>query len=124
MKKDFSALSFSEKERICESIFFNNGPYWHIYTNGTKMQNIFCCEGNPAYTPDSYPWGGGCAFFNPWLKYLRSKPLRELPILTQRELLHTRDISPFANIREIDLIPFIPSFCDIKLGESIFRDAR
>lgn len=220
MKKDFSALSFSEKERICESIFFNNGPYWHIYTNGTKMQNIFCCEGdfkaamwtlaaavhlsnrvrlltfelmgnhihliiagqkedcikafdlfasrlklafpkrqrtidwsmfimdilpienlqalrneiiyanrnafvaNPAYTPDSYPWGGGCAYFTPWLKYLKSKPLRELPILTQRELLHTRDISPFADIREIDLIPFIPSFCDIKLGESMFRDAR
>ena len=44
MKKDFSALSFSEKERICESIFVSNGPYWHIYTDGTKMQNIFCCE--------------------------------------------------------------------------------
>ena len=44
MKKDFSALSFSEKERICESIFIANGPYWHVYTDGTKMQNIFCCE--------------------------------------------------------------------------------
>ena len=44
MKKDFSALSFSEKERICESIFISHGPYWHIYTDGTKMQNIFCCE--------------------------------------------------------------------------------
>ncbi len=44
MKRDFSALSFSEKERICESIFVSNGPYWHIYTTGTKMQNIFCCE--------------------------------------------------------------------------------
>lgn len=44
MKKDSSALSFSEKERICESGFFANGPYWHIYTDGTRMQNIFCCE--------------------------------------------------------------------------------
>ena len=44
MKKDFSTLSFSEKERICESVFIANGPYWHIYTDGTKMQNIFCCE--------------------------------------------------------------------------------
>ena len=44
MKNDFSALSFSEKERICEGIFISNGPYWHIYTDGTKMQNIFCCE--------------------------------------------------------------------------------
>ena len=220
MEKDFSALSFSEKERICESIFINNGPYWHIYTNGTQMRNIFCCEeefkagmwclatsfhlskgvraltfelmtnhvhlilaghrencvkafdifearlklafpkrrraidwsqfkmdilpidnlqalrneiiyvnrnafvANPAYTPDSYPWGGGCAYFNQWLKHIKTRFLKELPILTQRELLHTRDISPFADIREIDLIPFIPSFCDIKLGESMFRDAR
>ena len=44
MKKDFSALNFTEKEKICERIFISNGPYWHIYTDGTKMQNIFCCE--------------------------------------------------------------------------------
>ena len=41
MKKDFSALSFTEKEKICERIFISNGPYWHIYTDGTMMQNIF-----------------------------------------------------------------------------------
>ena len=89
-----------------------------IYVN----RNAFVA--NPAYTPDSYPWGGGCAYFNQWLKHIKTIFLKELPILTQRELLHTRDISPFADIREIDLIPFIPSFCDIKLGESMFRDAR
>ena len=220
MKKDFSTLSFSEKERICESVFIANGPYWHIYTDGTKMQNIFCCEedfrtgmwalaaslhlreevraltfelmtnhvhliiagqrencikafdlfstrlkmafpkrqrtidwsqfkmniltieslqalrneiiytnrnafvANPSYTPDSYPWGGGCGYFNPWLKHLITSPLGRLPILKQRTLLHTRDISPFTDLREINSLPFIPSFCDIKLGESMFRDAR
>lgn len=220
MKKDISALSFSEKERICESIFVAGGPYWHLYTDGTRMQNIFCCEedfaagmwalasslhlskevraltfelmtnhvhliiagqrencikafnlfsarlkmafpkrkrtidwsqfkmdilpieslqalrneiiyvnrnafvANPAYTPDSYPWGGGCTYFCSWLKHLTTTPLGELPILTQRALLHTRDITPFADLREINSMPFIPSFCDIRLGESIFRDAR
>ena len=220
MKKDFITLGFSEKERICENVFITNGPYWHIYTDGTKMQNIFCCEedfrtgmwalaaslhlrkevraltfelmtnhvhliiagqrencikafdvfstrlkmafpkrqrtidwsqfkmnilpieslqalrneiiytnrnafvANPSYTPDSYPWGGGCAYFNPWLKHLITSPLGRLPILTQRTLLHTRDISPFTDLREINSMPFIPSFCDIKLGESMFRDAR
>ena len=220
MKKDFSALSFAEKERICEGIFISNGPYWHIYTDGTRMQNIFYCEedfktgmwclaagvhlckgvlmltfelmvnhvhlilagkrddcieafelfaarlkkafpkreraidwsqfkmdilpieslqalrneiiyanrnafvANPAYTPDSYPWGGGCAYFCPWLKHLKTVPFAELPILTQRGILHTRDITPFADLKEIDTMPFIPSFCDIKLGESLFRDAR
>ena len=220
MKKDYSALSFSEKERICESIFIANGPYWHVYTDGTKMQNIFCSEdefksgmwclaaalhlskdvkaltfelminhihlilagkredcikafnlfearlkkafpirehtidwsqfkmdilpienlqalrneiiytnrnafvANPVYTPDSYPWGGGCAYFSPWLKHLITSHLGELPIRTQRAILHTKKIAPFADLREICSMPFIPSFCDIKLGESTFRDAR
>lgn len=220
MKKDFSVLNFSEKERICESTFISNGPYWHIYTDGTKMQNIFCCDedfivgmwclaaarhlcksvrvitfelmgnhvhlilagakedcikvfdlfaarlkkafpkrqraidwskfkmeilpienlqalrneiiytnrnafvANPAYTPYSYPWGGGCIYFCPWLNHLTATPLGELPILIQRALLHTKRIAPFADLKTIDSMPFIPSFCDIKLGESLFRDAR
>ena len=220
MKKDFSALSFSEKERICESIFISHGPYWHLYTDGTKMQNIFYCEddfktamwilaasihmfkgvqvitfelmgnhihiimagqsedciksfdlfmtrlrlafpkkqraldwnkfqmeilpieslqalrneiiyvnrnafvANPAYTPDSYPWGGGCAYFSPWLKHLKITPLEDMKVNSQRALLHTRDIAPFSKLVEVGGMPFIPSFCDISLGESIFRDAR
>lgn len=220
MKKDFSALSFSEKERVCESIFISNGPYWHVYTDGTKMQNIFCNEeefkigmwglavalhlcksvriitfelmgnhihlilagqnedciaffevfasrlkrafsksgriidwsyfkmdilpiediqslrneiiyvnrnafvANPSYTPDSYPWGGGCAYFNPWLKYVKTSPLGNLKINIQRSMLHTRDVTPFSQLPEVGGIPFIPAFCDIELGESIFRDAR
>ena len=220
MKKDYSALSFSEKERVCESIFIANGPYWHIYTDGTMMQNIFCCEedfatgmwalaaslhlskkvraltfelmanhvhlivagqrencikafelfaarlrqafpkrqraidwskfkmdilpieslqalrneiiyanrnafvANPEYTPDSYPWGGGCAYFNPWLKHVKTSPLGNMKVNDQRRLLHTRDVAPFSELLEVSGIPFIPSFCDIRLGESIFRDAR
>ena len=220
MKKDFSALSFSEKERICENIFRDNGPYWHLYTDGTKMQNIFCCEedfkagmwcmaaamhlckdvqmltfelmgnhvhlilaglkgdcikafdlfaarlkkafpkrqqaidwsqfemdilpidnllalrneiiytnrnayvANPAFTPDSYPWGGGCVYFSPWLKHLTTTLLGDRSIQIQREFLHTKKITPFADLREINSIPYIPSFCNIKLGESMFRDAR
>ena len=220
MKKDFSTLSFSEKERICENIFRDNGPYWHLYTDGTKMQNIFCCEedfkagmwciaaalhlckdvqmltfelmgnhahlilaglkgdcikafdlfaarlkkafpksqqaidwsqfkmdilpidnlmalrneiiytnrnafvANPAFTPDSYPWGGGCAYFSPWLEHLTTTPLGNRSIQIQREFLHTKKITPFADLREINSIPFILSFCNIKLGESMFRDAR
>lgn len=220
MKKDFSALSYSEKERVCESIFINNGPYWHLYTDGTKMQNIFCndeefiigmwclatalhlCKSirvitfelmgnhihlilagqkedcimvfeiftsrlkqvfakagriinwnslkmdilpiediqalrneiiyvnrnafvaNPSYTPDSYPWGGGCAYFNPWLRHVKTTPLENMKVNSQRALLHTRDVSPFSQLIEAGGMPFIPSFCDIKLGESMFRDAR
>ena len=34
-------LSFAEKEKICESIFISEGPFWHLYTDGRCMQNIF-----------------------------------------------------------------------------------
>lgn len=220
MKKDFSALNFSEKERICESIFISHGPYWHIYTDGTMMQNIFISKedfimgmwclaaaqhlcksvrvitfelmgnhihvilagakedcikvfdlfaarlkkafpktqraidwskfkmdilpienllalrneiiytnrnafvANPAYTPDSYPWGGGCAYFCPWLQHLNTSPLGKLKIKIQRSLLHTRDVLAFSDLLEVGSMPYIPSFCDISLGESMFRDAR
>ena len=89
-----------------------------IYVN----RNAFVA--NPMYTPDSYPWGGGCTYFCPWLKHLATTPLREMPVLTQRALLHTKKIAPLADLRIIDSMPFIPSFCDICLGESMFRDAR
>ena len=89
-----------------------------IYVN----RNAFVAK--PAYTPDSYPWGGGCTYFCPWLQHLKPVPFAELSILTQRGILHTRDIAPFADLKEINSMPFIPSFCDIKLGENMFRDAR
>ena len=89
-----------------------------IYVN----RNAFVV--NPAYTPDSYPWGGGCAYFCPWLKHIKATPLGKHAILAQRALLHTREVSPFSDLTEVNSIPFIPSFCDIKLGEGIFRDAR
>ena len=89
-----------------------------IYVN----RNAFVA--NPMYTPDSYPWGGGCAYFCPWLKHLATTPLSELPVLTQRALLHTKKIASLADLKVIDSMPLIPSFCDIQLGESMFRDAR
>lgn len=220
MKKDYSALSFSEKERICENEFMTNGPFWHIYTDGTRMQNIFCTKeefeiglwmlastrcmcpkvrlatfelmenhghlilcgqkencieffeiffsrlrrtlsrigriinwdnfqmgilpinslqdlrneiiytnrnafvANGNYTPDSYPWGGGCAFFNGWIDEIPTVLMSSLPINKQRRYLHTKDVAPFKDLHVIGNRPFIPSFCDIKLAERMFRDPR
>ena len=220
MKIGNGALSFSEKERICETLFECNGPFWHLYTDGTSMQNIFrneedfntgmwllaaswciaervqiltfelmsnhihvilsgqreaclnlfetfrskikrafikaghCIDwtrfkaeiipienlqalrneiiyvnrnafvANAAYTPDSYLWGGGCAYFNLWTKYLNTIPIHCLKINKQREILHSRDVTPYAELKAINGMVYIPSFCDIALGESLFRDAR
>ena len=35
-------LTFNERERVCQRVFDENGPFWHLYTDGTAMQNIFC----------------------------------------------------------------------------------
>ena len=89
-----------------------------IYAN----RNAFVA--NPNHTPYSYPWGGGCAYFSPWLKHIKAIPLGELTIQSQRALVHTKNIAPLSDIREVNSMPFIPSFCNITLGESMFRDAR
>lgn len=42
--KHNQSLSFAEKERVCEALFIQEGPFWHLCTDGTKMQNIFTSE--------------------------------------------------------------------------------
>lgn len=34
--------TFGEKERNCEAVFFNNGPFWHVCTPGSLSAQIFC----------------------------------------------------------------------------------
>lgn len=220
MKKEYCALSFSEKESLCESVFIENGPYWHLYTDGTQMQDIFCTDeerdigmwilataacsvedaviltfeimanhvhlimsgrkesclrlfeifksrlrrvmkrlgriidwelfdasiipidslrslrneiiytnrnayvASPNHTPDSYPWGGGCVFFNEWTKYLPVKAISSLSFDKARELTHSRDIHAYKGLKLIGKRVFIPSFCRTDIGESLFTDAR
>ena len=35
-------MTFNERERVCQRVFDENGPFWHLYTDGTVMQDIFC----------------------------------------------------------------------------------
>ena len=37
-------MTFNERERECQRVFDENGPFWHLYTDGTVMQNIFCSD--------------------------------------------------------------------------------
>ena len=213
-------LTFAERERNCEREFDAAGPFWHLYTNGKKIDNILCnnddfkiamvtlavvavlfkkvriitfelmsnhihiilngdeeaCQeffekfkrrlrrvlrskgkvvdwerfqaeilkidnltalrneiiyvnrnafvANPDYTPFSYPWGGGCAYFSPIFNSLPAKTLNELGFNRGRELTHFRDIRLLDELKFVDDIVHIPSFCRIDIGESMFRDAR
>lgn len=213
-------LTFAEKERICELAFQEEGPFWHLYTDGTKMQDFFSCEeefkqgmialavcailspdvdlvtfelmnnhvhmimrgsksggldlfcrfrlrlkrlsrrwgrvldwsgfepqvleieslkalrneivyvnrnayvANYQYTPFSYPWGGGWAYFSPMIMQLPKKAARELGVKKVRELTHYRDVEELEALKFVGDIPFIPSFCRIDIGERMFQDAR
>lgn len=37
-------LTFLEKEKLCEREFEMSGPFWHLYTDGTQMENIFTSD--------------------------------------------------------------------------------
>lgn len=212
--------TFVEKELICEKAFNEYGPFWHLYTDGTKMENVFCSNedmilvmtaiaveksmsedvmiitfeimknhlhfiiaggsdacldffarlkrrimrmfsstdkvidwgnfqasilpidnlkslrneivyvnrnafvANPDYTPYSYPWGGGCAYFNELLQLLPVCSLAKISISKQRELARCRDVSRLGCLSFVGNIPYIPSFCRIDVGEKMFRDAQ
>lgn len=212
--------TFAEKELICERAFNEYGPFWHLYTDGTKMENIFCSNeemilvmtaiavekalvgdvmiitfeimknhlhfiiaaecnvcleffarlkrrimrmfslmdkvidwnnfqasilpidnlkslrneiiyvnrnafvANPDYTPYSYPWGGGCAYFNELMQLLPVSRMDAFSINKQRELARCRDVSKLGVLKFVGNIPYVPGFCRIDIGEKMFRDAR
>ena len=89
-----------------------------IYVN----RNAFVA--NPQFTPFSYPWGGGCAFFLPCLNLLPVRSLKEVGFNKARELTHCREIRLVEDLKFFGDIAFIPSFCRTDIGESMFRDAH
>jgi REP element-mobilizing transposase RayT len=213
-------MTFNERERECQRVFDENGPFWHLYTDGTVMQNIFCSDeemkkGMMAlavaavlfgkvnlitfelmsnhvhmilsgtqddclelfarfkqrlkgvfrsigrvvdwesfqpdtirieslkslrneiiyvnrnayvvradYTPFSYPWGGGWAYFTPVISKLPVKTVKEVGFNRSRELTGCRDVARLTQLRFLDVVVFIPSFCSIDIGESLFHDAK
>ena len=212
--------TFAERERECERLFQQSGPFWHLYTDGKKMTDFLCTEEefnsamialavvtvvftkvriitfelmsnhihlilngrkeeclelferfklrirkilrmtdriidwtrfkadilqieslntlrneiiyvnrngfvvNPRYTPFSYPWGGGYAYFSPVINHLPAKTLKELGFNRSREITHFREIRTIDVLRFVNSVVFIPSFCRIDIGEGMFRDAR
>lgn len=214
------ALTFFEKEKLCEERFDASGPFWHLYTDGTRMQNVFvtkdlfeiglaalgvscrlvpqvklvsfelmvnhlhlimtgqredCCllfemfkdrlirifsrndvvvdltdfnphiipipdlkalrneilythrnayVANPDFTPYNYPWGTGWAYFSPLVDKIQTFDLNEISLTAARKITHTRDLAFVRGLRCSENRIFIPSFCDIQLGESMFADPR
>ena len=79
---------------------------------------------NHRYTPFSYPWGGGWAYFNPVINLLPVISVKEAGCTKARRLTNCRDVAAIAELQFVGNVPFIPSFCRIDLGQNMFQDAR
>ena len=212
--------TFLQKERLCELAFMENGPFWHVCTDGTRMSDIFCTDDdfrqgmmalavcillfgkvrlvtfelmnnhvhlimcgseedcvqfflmfkgklkrmfrgrertvdwdmfeaqfiqikdlkalrneilyvhrnayvvNSNYTPFSYPWGGGWAYFSPVIRLLPVLSVQDLGARKVREMTHCREVSQLLDLQFVEDVPYIPSFCHVDLGQQMFQDAR
>ena len=88
-----------------------------IYVN----RNAYVAHQN--HTPFSYHWGGW-AFFSPVIYQLPVKDIAEIKVSRVRELTHYRDINDLARLKFVGDVPFIPSFCRVDIGQSMFHSAR
>ena len=79
---------------------------------------------HPEHTPFSYPWGANRFYFNPDAKQRRDRKYSDLFIRERRQLFgsHSVDYAGEASIVDGYISPAF--FCDLKLGEGVFRDAR
>lgn len=50
--------------------------------------------------------------------------LKEIGFNRSRELTGCRDVARLTQLRFLDDVVFIPSFCSIDIGESLFHDAK
>lgn len=79
---------------------------------------------HPEHTPFSYPWGTNRFFFNPDAKARRDCRYGDLCIREKRRMMgsHAVDFPGEAAIVDGFISPAF--FCDLNLGEGVFRDAR
>ncbi len=79
---------------------------------------------HPEHTPFSYPWGTNRFFFNPDAKARRDCRYGDLCIREKRRLMgsHAVDFPGEAAIVDGFISPAF--FCDLGIGEGVFRDAR
>jgi len=88
-----------------------------IYDN----RNGFLVSDN--YTPFSYPWGSNFCFFNPDARKRYMESSEFSTIKSRRLIIHSHIADEIHGLKTLDqcFSPF--SFCDIDVGEKLFRDA-
>ncbi|MBO4455852.1 MAG: hypothetical protein J5759_05335 [Bacteroidales bacterium] len=78
---------------------------------------------NSDYTPFSYPWGANSYYFNPSAKCSFKESVEKLFRNDRRDLIRSHDSDQLSPIVTVDGYACPMSFCDIALGERMFRCA-
>ena len=79
---------------------------------------------NPNETPFTYPWGANAYYFNYSAKARYRESPKKLLKMERRSLIHSHDADKLSSpILTIDGYACPMDFCDIELGESMFRCA-
>ena len=76
----------------------------------------------PAYTPFTYPWGANRYYFNPDACHLAAEHAVPVRIREIRYLSHTKSCDGIKDLSKYEGYALPTSFCDVKTGESLFRD--
>lgn len=79
---------------------------------------------HPEYSPYSYPWGANRFYFNPDAQARWDRLFRDLRVMDQRALFRCHDVDYPGDAVVVDGFISPMSFCDIALGERLFRDSR
>ncbi len=79
---------------------------------------------HPYHTPFSYPWGANRFYFNPDARLRTDGVYGDLTFRQKRDLFFSHSIEYPANHFLVDGYISPVSYCQLDLGEGVFRDAR
>ena len=89
-----------------------------VYTN----RNGYLVD--PRYTPFSYPWGAGCAYYNYPREIESQKQFSSLTDREKKALCKSRLLELPREYRVHSGIIVPESYCNVKKGEALFRSAN
>lgn len=79
---------------------------------------------HPEHTPFSYPWGANRFFFNPDAQRRRDRDYGSIYVREKRKMFGSHEVDYPGEAPVVDGYISPAYYCDLALGEGVFRDAR
>lgn len=119
---------FREEKRILDLSHFSSEPIAIESLESLRNQIVYTNRNNfvvdPDQTPFSFQYGANSFYFNPIAKCIQGRQFGSLSQRAKMRLLHSKE-TKYPDCYMVIGNYFAPySFCDLALGEGVFRDAR